>query len=480
MDCWKNLQQSSWGYPTLILCMYGFFSTIRPSEPFLTPYLTGSYKNLTIDQVTNQIFPVWTYSYLVILFPVFLATDYLRYKPVILLQGASYLITWLMLLFAQGVLAMQFVEVFYGMVTATDVAYYSYIYSVVSPDHYQRVTSYCRSVTLVGFTIGSVLGQVLVSFAGVSYFHLNVISTVFVSVAIVASFFLPMPQTSMFFHRKATREMSQPPTNDQNQISPPNTNINEANKELHIPSETSMDSEYDKSHIKKNETFLFVKVILMLWADFKECYTSKELLYWSIWWAMATCGYNQIVNYVQVLWDHIEPSSNMTVYNGGVEAVSTLLGAGASFAVGYVNTDWNLWGELSLGIFSAVDAGALYLMDLTNNIWVCYAGYLIFKSSYMLLITIATFQIASNLSMERYALMFGVNNFIALALQTILTVIVVDKSGLGLEIITQFLVYGSYFAVIALIFLIRGIFIYTHHRCTKKKETSPVEPEMRF
>lgn len=39
--------------------------------------------------------------------------------------------------------------------------------------------------------------------------------------------------------------------------------------------------------------------------------------------------------------------------------------------------------------------------------------------------------------MERYALVFGVNTFIALALQTLLTLIVVDASGLGLDITTQ-------------------------------------------
>lgn len=45
--------------------------------------------------------------------------------------------------------------------------------------------------------------------------------------------------------------------------------------------------------------------------------------------------------------------------------------------------------------------------------------------------------------MERYALMFGMNTFVALALQTILTVIVVDSRGLGLGIITQVMVLIS-------------------------------------
>ncbi|NXU95074.1 S19A3 protein, partial [Xiphorhynchus elegans] len=140
-------------------------------------------------------------------------------------------------------------------------------------------------------------------------------------------------------------------------------------------------------------------------------------------------------------------------------------GSVTSMAVGYVKVNWDLSGELALGIFSAMDAGSLYLMYFTGNIWASYAGYLAFKACYMLLITIATFQIAVNLSMERYALMFGFNNFVALVIQTILTVVVVDSGGLGLDINTQFLIYGSYFAVIAGIFLIRSIYTIISIKC---------------
>lgn len=42
------------------------------------------------------------------------------------------------------------------------------------------------------------------------------------------------------------------------------------------------------------------RVLLQLLRDFRQCYSSRQLLYWSLWWAMATCGYNQTVNYVQV------------------------------------------------------------------------------------------------------------------------------------------------------------------------------------
>lgn len=159
-------------------------------------------------QVFNKIYPVWTYSYLALLFPVFLATDYLRYKPVVLLQGLSLIVTWFMLLYAQGLRAIQLLEFFYGMGTATDIAYYSYIYSIVDINLYQKVTSYCRSATLVGYTVGSVSGQVLVSVAGWSLFSLNVISLTSISIAFGTAWFLPMPQKSLFFHHVSSQQLS--------------------------------------------------------------------------------------------------------------------------------------------------------------------------------------------------------------------------------------------------------------------------------
>lgn len=47
------------------------------------------------------------------------------------------------------------------------------------------------------------------------------------------------------------------------------------------------------------------------------------------------------------------------------------------------------------------------------------------------------FQIAVNLSVERYALVFGINTFIALVIQTVVTVAVVDNQGLGLPVSIQ-------------------------------------------
>jgi len=42
-----------WQKICLVLCLFGLLKELRPSEPFLTQYLTGPWKNLTTDQVIN-------------------------------------------------------------------------------------------------------------------------------------------------------------------------------------------------------------------------------------------------------------------------------------------------------------------------------------------------------------------------------------------------------------------------------------------
>ncbi|KAK2847064.1 hypothetical protein Q5P01_010063 [Channa striata] len=477
---------SDWRYPTTLLCIYGFFSTVKPLEPFVIAYLTGPDKNLTTEQVNNQIFPVWTYSYLSVLVPVFLLTDWLRYKPVVVFQCVMLFITSAMLRWVTGVPAMQAMQFFYGMVTASDVAYFSYIYSVVDLKQYRKATSYSRSVQLLGYTVGSVLGQLLVSFKLMSYNNMMVFTLVLTAIALVTSFFLPMPKQSMFFHRKHAATKGTGTDVDGTVDGTGHTSNSNISVEEMRDDDVEKRGETEKTnkkepHEKGPEVQDFVetsgtdsctKVLVQLWRDFRQCYSSKQLLYWSVWWAMATCGYNQIINYIQVLWEHVQPSQDFSIYNGGVEAVSFLMSAATAYGIGFTEVRWEHWGELALGGFSGLGAAALFLITFTGSIWVCYAGYVIFKCLYMLLITIAMYQIAADLSMERYALVFGANNFGALVLQSIITAIVVDSRGLGLTIIPQFIIYASYFSVIAVVFLLRGLFtIWTAKK--HKKENSP-------
>ena len=58
-------------------------------------------------QAYYDVYPVWTYSYLAVLVVVFLLTDFLRYKAVIVFEGFAYVATWCLLIFGEGVPLMQ-------------------------------------------------------------------------------------------------------------------------------------------------------------------------------------------------------------------------------------------------------------------------------------------------------------------------------------------------------------------------------------
>lgn len=71
---------NKWIGISLILCTFGFFRELRPSEPFVTEFLSNGKwrKDVTADDINRKIYPFGTYSYLVQLCVIFLITDILR------------------------------------------------------------------------------------------------------------------------------------------------------------------------------------------------------------------------------------------------------------------------------------------------------------------------------------------------------------------------------------------------------------------
>ncbi len=50
-----------WFKICLLLCLFGLLKEMRPSEPFLTEYLVGPWKNLTSEEVSENIFNLSIY-----------------------------------------------------------------------------------------------------------------------------------------------------------------------------------------------------------------------------------------------------------------------------------------------------------------------------------------------------------------------------------------------------------------------------------
>ena len=114
--------------------------------------------------------------------------------------------------------------------------------------------------------------------------------------------FLPRAAYSEIFHREKTDPESQA---DQEQKEKP------------------IRPEDDKNAVSEQIKAGFI----FMWKEIKGNYSSKPVLMWSLWWALASCGNYQVQNYIQNLWEVISPHEESgTIYNGAVEAAGTLVG----------------------------------------------------------------------------------------------------------------------------------------------------------
>ncbi len=213
-------------------------------------------------------------------------------------------------------------EFLYAASTASKVAYSTYIYTQVPVAKFQIVTAYTKAALLAGRCIAGILGQILVATDTCDYLELNYISLGFVSFSTVFACLLPSVSRSIYFHRCKVQESG---TNNQLvQLETP--------KGLHSPHDRdevqcsknliqTLSSVDDSSENRKSTK----SVHRLLWKDFITAFSDNYTLKWSLWWAFATCGFFQVVNYIQPLWEALEPDSE-NVYNGGVEALHALLG----------------------------------------------------------------------------------------------------------------------------------------------------------
>ncbi|XP_074120615.1 reduced folate transporter isoform X2 [Sminthopsis crassicaudata] len=447
--------EKSWRFLVFYICFYGFMVQIRPGESFITPYLLDN--NFTQDQVTNEITPVLTYSYMAVLVPIFLLTDYLRYKPVLILQSLSYLSVWLLLVLGSGSLvAMQLMEFFFGITMGARVAYSSYIFSLVSPARYQRMASYSRSAVLLGVFTSSVLGQLCISVGQVSFLTLHHTSLGFLSFSLLLTLFLKRPRRSLFFNRPREAAGALPSELDQMRPEPGRAAGGGPGRRLLAACKGS--------------------VLVRMLLELGRVARVPQLRLWSLWWVLNFAGYYLVIYYVHILWSDTDSSK---VYNGAVDAASTLLGALTSFAAGFVKIRWALWSELVIGAITGLQAGLILLMYSTRNIWLCYVALVFFRGFHQFLVPIATFQVASSLTKELCALVFGVNTFLATILKTVVTIIVADKRGLGLPVRSQFQVYFGYFTVLAVAYFSGAAYTVVRHCRQSRFHSVPLATELR-
>ncbi len=86
-----------------------------------------------------------------------------------------------------------------------------------------------------------------------------------------------------------------------------------------------------------------------------------------------------------------------------MEAATTLLGAIVVFAVGFLNINWKkVWGDVAIVTVAAVSSILLYVMSITDEIWVAYIG----KSGLVVILS----KLDIGLDIDFYCRLPGVSN----------------------------------------------------------------------
>lgn len=271
-------------------------------------------------------------------------------------------------------------EFSYGIVTATEIAYYTYIYAKITPEHYKKATSFVRAATLFGKFLSGSLAQILVSTGAMDYHQLNYISLCDVSLACIVAVCLPGVSKSIYFHQKKQKPAPEEQKRDELDSSSDTTltpvkyestmtlssqiedipenvadsqqswtttsrNFSEQNIDMSSSDVTIITQSFPQTNssdvlVANDEEYERVpcgQVFKVIWEDFKSAYTDPFQIKWCLWWALGTCTYEQVGNYIQTLWEEIYPSQDHEdLYNGAVDAINTLLGKCQQHASGHL------------------------------------------------------------------------------------------------------------------------------------------------
>ncbi|GJQ66880.1 hypothetical protein Trydic_g7903 [Trypoxylus dichotomus] len=304
--------------------------------------------------------------------------------------------------------------VFHGTFTATEIAYYTYIYAKVSTEYYQQVSSHTRAALLAGKSLSGMLAQILIIFNLMDFRELNYITFSAIVAATLWTILLPSAKKSIYFHQ----------------------------------SENSQESMEVREKMKQ--------AFSVMWKHFKESYSDKYVLRWSVWWALATAGFLQVQAYIQALWQELgdyEPG-----YNGFVVTALTIFGVITALCAGVLKFNWRLIGNLMLVLWNLLAGGVVLGGAVTDSLASSYICYIIFGGLYQFMITIGSSEIAKQISKDSHGLVFGFNMLVALIVQTLLTLIVVSGHlGPTLSVKMQYWIYGIYFIGLGALYIIFGL-----------------------
>lgn len=140
-------------------------------------------------------------------------------------------------------------------------------------------------------------------------------------------------------------------------------------------------------------------------------------------WAAAYAGLNLMQNYGINLFDAVDSQSN---WNGHVLAASQAAGSLGSFCAIYIEKFATNSGLFIYVLGSAIMSLFCVLMGTTANIVLAYLSYILSSGLYWCLACLVYARCGQLIADRRFILMFSLNNFAGLLLQTILQAVLVS------------------------------------------------------
>lgn len=403
---------------TIFVCLFGFFKEFKPSEPYLSKYLI-EVKDFSDEQVNDQIYPIWTYASLICLLVVAFISEIFSYKHLIVTEGLSQLATRLLLIWGKTLFWIQMTQVTFAWAWSSEVIYYTYLIAIIPHEEYQRTTGYLHSAVLVGHMAAGLVGQGMVSFFDVPLTDLFYFSLASISVANCIAWALP--------HNKGTASEDESSMGLLEPIAYPTPPEEDGFKQmvmsvLHFP----------------------VRIWRALVLNF-----GWKMSLWTAWWIVGMSVTNLVEGYAPSRFEDVNPAMS---YNGIVEAIGRGSSALACLVPAMMESKLQgALGKVITALFSVLSAGACFMLAFSNNIWVCYSGYILFLCFIYFLITFASAEIMKSMETKNFGLIYGMNLFLALVLQTVLQVLILDKV-LAITVATKFVVLGGFLVLMFFLF----------------------------
>ncbi|KAJ3632411.1 hypothetical protein MTP99_009423 [Tenebrio molitor] len=378
------------------LYIFGLLECFKPLNPFLYEMMVTT-KNITEQQYNEDIRPISAYTTAITALLIFLVINFCMFNYIYVISFVGGLVVSVFVWQSDTLPQLQVAEGFLGCVIATEIIYYASIYVCENTNgDFASLTAYIRAVPLGARVLGSILAQILVTNKTLSLHELA---------------FLSVPATGqaicLVFHLPVMVELDEPP-------------------EPFLPK--------------------------MSWfkSKFKETFSNKHVLKWSLWSAFTMCGHARVSAMMQPMWREAQQEDGEMLYNGAVDGIAAFLAFLGVLLCGMMKGNWRYSNALLL-VTSLVQTCLLMALASVESVWDSNICYIVLEIVYHFVMTSISAMIAESIHRKgSFGIVFSFIGLVSAIFNVIFTC-VLNERVISLTFQEHFVVYGGYHLVIAML-----------------------------